>query len=459
MLDTSRKTLIVALLACASLLANGQATTAYHRLNQVLARAPQGGVTAQIVPYATITVTNTATGAAGVIYSDPNLATRVPSSIVTADSNGNYGYYFALELCMTEKIAYPGGGTVTYTNVCSNTSPGVGTVTSFAAPAASWPTWLVPTVTNATTTPSLTVAASGIPLSGLATQAVDTVVANASGLSAAPTAVALPTTGTNGCAGATQALTYNNSTHAFGCNTISAGGTVTTTGTPASGNLTFFSGATSITSGNLSGDATTSGTSAVTVVKVNGAAIPTSAKALASNGSNQIIAATLQGTDLALMTAGTISGTSVLLCTDANGGATTASCPVPLANPMSTAGDLIVGGVSGAPTRLGVGSNGYAFTVTSGSPAWAAAAHQVNYSMCTPATSTDADCTGSITLPFSYADTSYGVWVQPLTSTGAHLSVVITSKSTNSVAYNLSCAFNCGSYGTGITADVYTYHN
>jgi len=43
------------------------------------------------------------------------------------------------------------------------------------------------------------------------------------------------------------------------------GGTVTTTGSPANGNLTKFSGATSITNGDLSGDATTSGTLAVTL--------------------------------------------------------------------------------------------------------------------------------------------------------------------------------------------------
>lgn len=42
-------------------------------------------------------------------------------------------------------------------------------------------------------------------------------------------------------------------------------GTVTTTGSPASGNLTKFSGATSITNGNLSGDVTTSGTLATTI--------------------------------------------------------------------------------------------------------------------------------------------------------------------------------------------------
>ena len=41
---------------------------------------------------------------------------------------------------------------------------GVGTVTSFASPSASWPSWLVPSVSNPNTTPSLSVAASTIPV-------------------------------------------------------------------------------------------------------------------------------------------------------------------------------------------------------------------------------------------------------------------------------------------------------
>lgn len=51
------------------------------------------------------------------------------------------------------------------------TVSGVGTVTSFVAPSVSWPTWLVPTVTNATSTPSLTVSASAIPNAALANAA------------------------------------------------------------------------------------------------------------------------------------------------------------------------------------------------------------------------------------------------------------------------------------------------
>jgi hypothetical protein len=55
--------------------------------------------------------------------------------------------------------------------------------------------------------------------------------------------------------------------------TCSGGGTVTTTGSPASGELTEFSGSTSITNGNLSGDVTTSGTLAATVVAIKGIAV------------------------------------------------------------------------------------------------------------------------------------------------------------------------------------------
>jgi hypothetical protein len=44
-----------------------------------------------------------------------------------------------------------------------------------------------------------------------------------------------------------------------------------------------------------------------------------------------------------------------------------------LTNPMTTAEDLIVGGASGAPTRLAAGSNDEVLTVVAGAVAWAAA--------------------------------------------------------------------------------------
>lgn len=70
---------------------------------------------------------------------------------------------------------------------------------------------------------TLTDLPGSIPLTQLATQAADTVLLNASGGVAGPTAVSMPTTGTNGCAGASNALIYNTATHMLGCNTISGG--------------------------------------------------------------------------------------------------------------------------------------------------------------------------------------------------------------------------------------------
>lgn len=55
--------------------------------------------------------------------------------------------------------------------------------------------------------------------------------------------------------------------------TPAGAGTVTTTGSPVSGNLTKFSGATSIVNGDLSGDITTSGTLVTTVAKIAGTTV------------------------------------------------------------------------------------------------------------------------------------------------------------------------------------------
>lgn len=77
------------------------------------------------------------------------------------------------------------------------------------------------------------------------------------------------------------------------CTGCGAGtGTVTTTGSPASGNLSKFSGTTSITNGDLAGDVTTAGTLNATVVGVNGASPPASTPVVGTNASKQIVAAT-----------------------------------------------------------------------------------------------------------------------------------------------------------------------
>lgn len=69
-------------------------------------------------------------------------------------------------------------------------------------------------------------------------------------------------------------------------------GSVSTTGTPANGNLTKFSGATSITNGNLSGDVSTSGSLVTTLATVNSnvgtfQGLTLNAKGLVTAASNQ----------------------------------------------------------------------------------------------------------------------------------------------------------------------------
>ncbi len=106
---------------------------------------------------------------------------------------------------------------------CSTDTTSATNITSGALPAGRMPA-LTGDVTTSAGAVATTIATGAVTLTKIATQAADTAVMNATGGSAAPTAVALPTSGTNGCAGAANALTYNTTTHSWGCNTISGSG-------------------------------------------------------------------------------------------------------------------------------------------------------------------------------------------------------------------------------------------
>jgi hypothetical protein len=71
----------------------------------------------------------------------------------------------------------------------------------------------------------------------------------------------------------------------------SGANSVTHTGILTSGQLIVGNGGGDIKVGDLSGDATTSGSTAVSVVKVNGASVPASQGFVGTNGSSQIVAA------------------------------------------------------------------------------------------------------------------------------------------------------------------------
>jgi len=54
---------------------------------------------------------------------------------------------------------------------------------------------------------------------------------------------------------------------------------------------------------------------------------------------------------------------TIITCGGAGGG--------DMNNPMTTAGDIIIGGASGTPVRLGIGTEGQVLTIVSGVPTWA----------------------------------------------------------------------------------------
>jgi hypothetical protein len=66
---------------------------------------------------------------------------------------------------------------------------------------------------------------------------------------------------------------------------------------------------------------------------------------------------------------------------------------------------------------------------------------------CTPASSTDSQCTGSITVSPAFADTSYVVQLTANGNGGSTPNLVVTvngSLATNSIPYAISCSFSCG---------------
>lgn len=68
-----------------------------------------------------------------------------------------------------------------------------------------------------------------------------------------------------------------------------------------------------------------------------------------------------------------LTGAELVEVTQAGGSRRTTAAAIAalgLANPMTTAGDLIVGGASGAPTRLAVGAGGQVLGIVGGVPTW-----------------------------------------------------------------------------------------
>jgi Repeat of unknown function (DUF5907) len=125
----------------------------------------------------------------------------------------------------------------------------------------------------------------------------------------------------------------------------------------STGTLGTDQGGTNMTSFNSGGAMYATSTSALTT-----GTLPTSA------GGTGLTSYTSGG---ALYTTSTTAITSGTLPLTAGGtGATTKAGAFDALSPMTTAGDIIIGGASGTGTRLGVGTNGQVLSLVSGAPAW-----------------------------------------------------------------------------------------
>lgn len=262
------------------------------------------------------------------------------------------GTYVDGDLC-----GYTAAGTLLNCNIAPS---GGGTVTSFSATATVAP-FFTTSVANATTTPALSITvstqaanclfagpttgsaaiptcrglvAADIPagvvaLPSMATQAADTVVMNASGSIASPTAVAMPT-----CTAG--ALLYNTTTHALSCvlgsvtNDAQTKAAVVPNTAPSAGQiLAGNAGGTAYAPVSMSGDCTLASTGAITCTKTNG----TSFSALATTTPGTGIATAL-GVNVGTAGAPVINGGA--LGTPSSGTGTNIT-GIPVANVLSGA--------------------------------------------------------------------------------------------------------------------------
>ena len=209
---------------------------------------------------------------------------------------------------------------------------------------------------------------------------------NSGGQPIASTSTGLITLWTS-CSG-TKYLGADGACHTAGTGTVTsiattsplAGGTITGSGTLScptcvtsatsldSGRLITGAGSQGVQNGDLSGDAVTSGSTAVTVTGVNGAAVPSSDAVLGTNSSGQLVAATAAsivslfsscagteylGADGSCHSAGGTGTVTSIATTSPIGGGTittsgTITCTTCVTGSSLTSGQLIAGGGSQA---------------------------------------------------------------------------------------------------------------
>lgn len=235
-------------------------------------------------------------------------------------------------------------------------------------------------------------------------------------------------------------------------------GTVSTTGTPANGNLTKFTGAATISNGDLAGDATTSGTLTVTVGKVNGVtygASPSTNTVPVVTGANTVTYEAVPNAALAnssMTIAGhsiALGGTQAIACGDLSNGATgcstatgTSGATIPLLNGTNTwsgaqsfnDSDFILKGSSSGTTT--VKATAAAGTTTATLPANTGTVAEINLAQTWSASQAGSITTLSISTATFTPDASNN-----------HYKIVLVHASCPCTIANPSPAFTAGTSG------------
>jgi len=134
----------------------------------------------------------------------------------------------------------------------------------------------------------------------------------------------------------------------------------------------------------------------------------------------------------ATATAGAVTLSGTLNVANGGTGQITAGAAFNALSPITSTGDLIVGNGTNSATRLGIGTNGYVLTVSSGTAVWAAASGGVStFSGGTTGLTPSSATAGAITLAGTLAVANGGTGVT--TSSGAN-SVVLRDASNNITA-------------------------
>jgi hypothetical protein len=313
--------------------------------------------------------------------------------------------------------------------VLANGTSGSAVPTAFSMPSCStsasaliWTTNTGFGCQNITGTGTVTNIATGTGLTGgpitttgtisLATIAADNLLGNNTGLTAAPVAVPLLS-----CSAAQQSLTYNTSTHAFGCNTISGSGTVLS-GT--SGQIAYYPGSTNVVGGNtnatISSGTLTLGTASTTLgsIVLQGS----------TSGAVTLTPQAIAGTPT--ITYGSASGTPVV----------TASSPLAI---TTATGNLTITGVAGEV----LAGSGPAFTAT-------------------PTLGATSGTTGSVSLAGSSSGTvtvtvnnAAGTWSMTLPTSGGSAGQFLSTNGSGVTAW--STATGSGTVGSGNTGNLAYY--